>query len=224
MTTIDNIRRRLLGRRDGGRTVESGITRRALIAGSPAILAIAAAPSVARALEPAESISDKVDRLTLELSEALDEYLNGQFLALVAPAGAVSLHPKSQYRLVRVPKDAHHRLEAAAMEFQTAYENLHNDVEDWHVVRDRRSHIRMLVPVIAASDPVKWSGDGRYVVQEGEHRPSYWITREARYDDGGERWFRVSTGFKGPNERPDYLCPEHHLPKIVRKSSDGARA
>ncbi|WIJ26583.1 hypothetical protein [Devosia sp. RR2S18] len=81
MTTNDDIRPGLLGKRDGGRTVEPGITRRALLAASPAIVAIAATPAVADRLDneeasPKEEYAvQRVNRLAQELSEAMDEWM-----------------------------------------------------------------------------------------------------------------------------------------------------
>ncbi len=157
--------------------------------------------------------------------------LAGVGAAIVAAAGGASLPafgavltaPSQSTPVARAPMNAHHRLELAAMEFKAAYEAVHADVYGWHVVRDDQGYIRFLAPLIGVQ-PVKWSGDGRYEVEEGNARPVYWITREPRYDDGPERWFRVSTGFKGPLERPDFCCPEHHMPKLVRKLGSGEAA
>ena len=57
------------------------LTRRNLIA-APAALAASAAPTFA-----AERISERVQRLSQELSRALDEYGGGQFKAVVYPMG-----------------------------------------------------------------------------------------------------------------------------------------
>lgn len=110
------------------------------------------------------------------------------------------------------------RLRVALAEFKAAYEAVHSDVTGWVDVATGFS-IPEHVPT-----PVLWSGDARYIVKEGDRQPSYWITRDPRYDDGPERWFRISTGFKGQNERPDFCCPERHLPIIVRKTENGVLA
>ncbi|MBE0580825.1 hypothetical protein [Devosia sp.] len=107
------------------------------------------------------------------------------------------------------------RLDQAIAEFKAAYEAIYDDVDDWIMV----GHGDIPIPRVKPK-PVLWSGDGRYEVENGSRRPVYWLTREPRYDDNnGERWFRVSTGFKGAHEPSDFFCPERYLPTIVRRVS-----
>ena len=69
------------------RPVEPGITRRALLMASPAVLAIAAVPVVAKAIEP-EGPGEKAERLMQELSDALNDVFRGTFRAVVEPSNA----------------------------------------------------------------------------------------------------------------------------------------
>lgn len=63
------------------------ITRRTMLGGMAAI----AAPVSALAAAPDESITDRVERLSTELSEALNEYQDGNWHALVFPSAQTEL-------------------------------------------------------------------------------------------------------------------------------------
>jgi len=201
------------------RSFEPGLSRRAMITGmgttlTTAALGVAIVPALAEA--PAEGIAAKVDRLTAELSEAMREYGDGKFFAFVGP-GEVGLHPHSQFRLTRVPKNPKERLERAIYEYRCAFEAVHDDVTGWYVAAD------MAIPVLKPV-PVSWSGDGRYVVEEDGKWPAYFIERAPDLDKGGERWFVLSTGYHGPGEPPDQFLPESQLPRIDSKIREGRRA
>lgn len=79
----------------------AGLTRRALLAGagatvSSAALAIAIVPAVTAdevSALPVENITDKIERLSRELSAVMGEYQNGDWKITVGAGDNVSLQP-----------------------------------------------------------------------------------------------------------------------------------
>lgn len=206
------------------RPVEPGLSRRAMITGmgtalTTAALGAAVVPALAQEAAVVDPETDGLVGLPLAAVH-IDRAV--QAMAPVMGRWSVKIYsgqPDQYWGFRQETKvSAAERLSLALAEFKAAYEAVHSDVTGW-IDTPAGFSIPQHAPHL-----VRWTGDGRYIVQEADRQPSYWITREPRYDDGPERWFRISTGFKGPNERPDFCCPEHNLPTIIRKTQNGARA
>lgn len=111
--------------------IKTTVTRRAILAGAGATIATAAlTPTCASASrvqasgimpEEAESITSRIDRLTVELARAMGEYQGGKFKCVVEPGGDVTF--------IRMNGEA--RLIAAMNEARAAAEAVDPSIRSW---------------------------------------------------------------------------------------------
>lgn len=176
--------------------------RRDFLRGTPASAALLL-PSVAIA-QPVESLTDRIERLTHELSDAMAEYSNGQFKAVVGPDDDVVFQNRRE-------KTAKERFDYHLAEFKRAAEELDPMIGNWHLA----------TPEVAGEPMCLYANriTGRYV-GDGIYESGQEIVRgfrnkwEVRLTDvviDGSRTFMVEC----PGERMRLL--EHVLETYIGK-------
>ena len=136
--------------------------------------------------------------------------------ALAVPVVAAATVEPDACALATDPID---RYEAALAEFRAAAIALLPAINDWVIHRTDNAVVVAGMHSSRGQHSVRWDGPGIYELVDPPAGGTMWtVTRAPEYDSGGERWFRLSTGFKGPHEPQDWYCPERNLPKLCRKA------
>lgn len=104
------------------------VTRRRALAG----IAGLAAGSATAAPALAETPLDRLERLTAEMAEALVEWTEGQFMAVVYPANHSEFPSRVEFRNCHMP--ARQRRDYHLAQFKRAAEEMDPAIKDWRVV------------------------------------------------------------------------------------------
>jgi hypothetical protein len=122
----------------------------------------------------------------------------------LAVAGAVAA-PSIAEAATPSPKE---RFAAALAEFKAAAEALDPRIYGWNVKTDGKLCCSMVVS--AYRHTTTYEGDGWYetLIGEADHDRAY-VERSPKFDKDGERWFRVTTHYRG--HRRVTVTPERHF-------------
>lgn len=132
------------------------VTRRRALTGLAGLAAGSAVASPALAETPME----RLERLTNELAEALVEWTDGQFMAVVYPANHSEFPSCVEFRNCRLP--AHQRRDYHLAQFKQAAEEADPAIADWHVTLDESGRNDCSILIAAYRFTGSYDGDGIY--------------------------------------------------------------
>jgi hypothetical protein len=142
----------------------------------------------------------------------------GTAIAAIALAAPVIAAPAIEPDVCSVSIEPFEQFEAALAEYRAAALELVPSINDWVINRTADAVVVCGLTMKTGQQSVAWDGPGVYELAGKPVGGTCWqITRAPQYDSGSERWFGMSTGFKGKHEPEDWFCPERNLPKLVRK-------
>ena len=142
----------------------------------------------------------------------------GTAIAAIALAAPVIAAPAIEPNVCSVSIDPFEQFEAALAEYRAAALKLVPSINDWVINRTADAVVVCGLTMKTGQQSVAWDGPGVYELAGKPVGGTCWqVTRAPQYDSGSERWFGMSTGFKGKHEPEDWFCPERNLPQLVRK-------
>lgn len=132
------------------------VTRRRALAGLAGLAAGSAVASPALAETPL----DRLERLTAEMAEALVEWTEGQFMAVVYPANHSEFPSRVEFRNCRLP--ARQRRDYHLAQFKRAAEEVDPAIADWQVTLDESGRNDCPILISAYRFTGSYDGDGTY--------------------------------------------------------------